>query len=146
MAEAGGDGVAVEGREVNEEESEALKGSERGEMAEVFLEQGWVHQLPPGVREPQYTRVRGNTFWPGGDRITPTLEPVLSREGDVPEEAAPAPRDPGTGDERACSEVFRSVLEMVDDIVDDFLRENACHGGDSSRCDGACRGSDWGNK
>ena len=94
MAEAVGNRVTVERREVNEEENQALKRSERGEMGEVCLQQGWVHQLLPRVREPQYTRIRGDPIRPWGDRITPSLEPVQSGEGDVPEKASSAPRDP----------------------------------------------------
>ena len=102
-------------------------------MGDVVLQQGGVHKLSPGVREPQHTRVRGYPIWPWRDRFTPLLEFVLAREGDIPEEAAPTTGDPWFGNERTCLKVLGIVLEMVDDIVDDFLGEDALHGGDVAR-------------
>jgi len=94
MTETVGDGDTVEGREVYEEEGQALERPERGEMGDVALKQGGVHQLLQRVGEPQYARVRSYPIRPRRDRFAPTLEPVLAREGDVPEEAASAAGDP----------------------------------------------------
>ena len=99
-------------------------------MVEVVLKQIGVHKLLPGVRKPQYAGVRSDSVGSWGDRLAPTLEPVLSGEGNVSEEAPSASGDPRLGNERACLKVLRRgvVVEVVYDVVDDFLREDAFHG------------------
>ena len=100
-------------------------------MVEVVLKQNGVHKLLQGVRKSQHAGVRSDSVRSWGDRLAPTLEPVLSGEGDVSEEAPSASGDPRFGNERACLKVPRRriAVEMVYDVVDDFLREDALHGG-----------------